>query len=307
MTSPLILPDLVRGTLSLLDTLRTFKEAPASPGPPFSSHPTFPHPSQPISAFAAAVDQAVSMVMHNAVLLDAAALAPPVALIMAILVLSAKPEIDFTSRDIQDIILVTHITSRLSTLTCIPHTIFPQLTPRFHAQLFEYIQDFIPDHYWPSETPWDASTIMAAWEPLWRLSANTITYASRNPTTQSALEALCLNFTEKQYKTPVNGMSVSDILISANPILREGLAPATPGSTPITSLDHSSSRSIVRRFIVAIRGLFCVKQSIAQNDVEAGRPGLPAQITNGIPDWMPVVAAMIAATILHASKTSRSG
>ncbi|KDQ34105.1 hypothetical protein PLEOSDRAFT_1100043 [Pleurotus ostreatus PC15] len=256
-----------------------------------------PRPQIPsLPSLRAVAEQAASLALQHTFSRDPRDLIPCIAL-FAVVVGVFKHKIDITERDIA---LITHISAFAAASHNNPHTLLLDIDPTVYRQIAAHLRRLTPPEYFPSQSRWDTHTIMLAWEPLWRLCANTLASAHDNDPARRALSAFYSQPTAAQFHASDHGPSVQTLIESANPILREGV---TPNASPFLST------SVVGRPLVAFtRWIFRSQNergSPAPGNVEAGngarRDGNSAAF---IPEWMPMAAGIIVASILHASEAS---
>ncbi|KAF7441261.1 hypothetical protein PC9H_001610 [Pleurotus ostreatus] len=237
-----------------------------------------------------------SLPLQHTFFRDPRDLIPCIAL-FAVFVGLFKHKIDITERDIA---LITHISAFAAASPNNPHTLLLDIDPTVYRQIAAHLRRLTPPEYFPSQSRWDTHTIMLAWEPLWRLCANTLASTHDNDPARRALSAFYSQPTAAQFRASDHGPSVQTLIESANPLLREGV---TPNASPFLST------SVVGRPLVAftrwIFGSQNERGSPAPGNVEAGngarRDGNGAAF---IPEWMPMAAGIIVASILHASEAS---
>lgn len=247
----------------------------------------------------AVAEQAASLALQHTFFRDPRGLIPCIAL-FAVLVGLFEHEIDITEVDVRDIALITHISAFAAASPNNPHTLLLDIDPTVYRQIAVHLRCLTPPEYFPSQSRWDTHTIMLAWEPLWRLCANTLASTHNNDPARRALSAFYYQPTAEQFHSSGHGPSVQTLIESANPLLREGV---TPIASPFLST------SVVGRPLVAftrwIFGSQNERGSPASGDIEAGngarRDGNGAAF---VPEWMPMAAGIIVASILHASEAS---
>lgn len=259
------------------------------PCPQYPALPTLP-------SLRAVAEQAASLVLQHAFFDDPRELLPCIAL-FALLIGLFEHETDITKVDVRDIALITHISAFAAASSNNPHLLL-DIDPTVYRQITLHLHQFIPSQYFPSQSRWDTHTIMLAWEPLWRLCTNTLASIHDNDPARRALGAFYSQPTAAQFRTSDHGgPSVQTLIESANPLLLDR-------ATPVTS-PFPTANAVGRQLVTFTRWLFGSQNgsgSSASGDIEVGngvrRDG---EVAAFIPEWMPMAAGIIVASILHAS------
>ncbi|KAF9494077.1 hypothetical protein BDN71DRAFT_1449403 [Pleurotus eryngii] len=300
--SPLYFPRLSTSTTAQTQRIITYIQnlrdtAGVTSGTPRPQIPSLALTSLP--SLRAVAEQAASLALQHTFFRDPRDLIPCIAL-FAVLVGLFEYEIDITEVDVRDIALITHISAFAAASPNNPHTLLLDIDPTVYRQIEVHLRRLTPPQYFPSQSHWDAHTIMLAWEPLWRLCANTLASTHDNHLARRALNAFHSKPTSAQFYASDHGPSVQTLIESANPLLRQGVTPIASPFLPTSVVGHQ-----LVAFTRWIFGGQNERSSPASDDIEAGNGA--RRDANGaafIPEWMPMAAGIIIASILHASEAS---
>ncbi|KAF4604329.1 hypothetical protein EYR40_001508 [Pleurotus pulmonarius] len=260
------------------------------PHPQYPALPSFP-------SLRAAAEQAASLALQHTFFRDPRHdLIPCIGLFALINLLERKT--GTTEVDVRDIALITHISAFAAASSNNPHLLL-NIDPTVYHQITVHLRQFTPPQYFPSQLRWDTHTLLLAWEPLWRLCTNTLASIHDNDPARRALAAFYLQPTATQFHASDHGPSVQMLIESVNPLLLDQAAPiASPFPLP----------HFVGRQLVTFARWISESGNLASGDLEAGngvrRDGNAVDAVF-IPEWMPMAAGIVVASILHASEDSQ--